>query len=75
MKVYIEDTQRTIQFRNLIPGDCFTYPGQDNNLLMKVEIFHDYINAVNLRTGELLYFRNDDEVFEEKGYVVSKEEW
>lgn len=73
MRVYIEDTQRTIQFRNLIPGDCFTFPGQDDNLLMKVETYYGYVNAVNLRTGKLLYFCNDDEVFEEKGYVVSRE--
>jgi hypothetical protein len=74
MKVYIDDAKFTVPFKNLIPGDCFTVPGQDNNLLMRVETYNDYINAVNLRTGELLYFRLDDQIFEEKDYVILKDE-
>lgn len=78
MRVYMRGTKNTVPFGNLAPGDCFTTPDNNKDLLMrimKIDTFNvGCVNAINLKTGATLYFRKDDKVYEEKGYVVVFEE-
>lgn len=77
MRVYMKNTKNTVPFGNLSPGDCFTVPDNNKDLLMKIIKIDTFnigcVNAVNLKTGVTSYFHKDDKVCEEKGYVVTNE--
>ena len=74
MKICIDDTKSSTSFGELLPGECFSCPAwSEHSLLIRTWKYHDYVNAVDLKTGELCYFTSGDTVFKENDYIITRE--
>ena len=75
MKILLNNFKETPYFHDIHIGSCFSFPDRNiaNNIFLKCFGALDWINAVNLASGELCYCKDSDEVFEED--CALKELW